>query len=115
MVYIWFTNCPPCVKTSPLLVELHAEYADDGFEIVAANADHVLELPYDDAVRAEYVEKLGIKFTTAYLNQQMQNAYGGVNVFPTMFFVDANGVVVKHFVNFQEREVLEAAIQTAMQ
>ena len=115
MVYIWFTNCPPCVKTAPLLVELHAKYADAGFEIVAANADHVLELPYDDTVRAEYVEKLGIKFTTAYLNQQMQNAYGGVNVFPTMFFVDANGVIVKHFVNFQEKEVLEAAIQIAMQ
>ena len=115
MVYIWFTNCPPCVKTSPLLVELHAKYADAGFEIVAANADHVLELPYDDAMRAEYVEKLGIKFTTAYLNQQMQNAYGGVNVFPTMFVVDANGVVVKHFVNFQEKEVLEAAVRTAMQ
>ena len=45
----------------------------------------------------------------------MQNAYGGVNVFPTMFFVDANGVVVKHFVNFQEKEVLEAAVRTAMQ
>ncbi len=115
MVYIWFTNCPPCVKTSPLLVELHAKYADAGFEIVAANADRVLELPYDDAMRAEYVETLGIEFTTAYLNQQMQNAYGGVTVFPTMFFVDASGVVVKHFVNFQETEVLEAAIQTAMQ
>ncbi len=114
LVYIWFTNCPPCVKTSPLLVELHAKYAGSGFEIVAANADRVLELPYDDTMRAEYVQNLGIEFTTAYLNQQMQNAYGGVNVFPTMFFVDANGVVVKHFVNFQEAEVLEEAIQTAM-
>jgi len=115
LVYIWFTNCPPCVRTSPLLVELHTKYADKGFEIVAANADRVLELPYDNLVRADYVEKLGIEFTTAHLSQDMQKAYGGVSVFPTMFFVDRNGVVVKHFVNFQGKETLEDAVQTAMQ
>ena len=85
-----------------------------GFKIVGANADRVLELPYDDKVRAEYVSKIGIKFTTAYLNPKMQNDYGGVSVFPTMFFVDKNGIIVKHFVNFQEKATLEAAIQAAM-
>src|SRR5262245_41831746 len=114
MVYIWFTNCPPCVKTSPLLAELFSKYSSQGFKIVGANADKVLELPYDDTVRAEYVSKLGIKFTTAYLNAKMQNDYGGVSVFPTMFFVDKNGIIVKHFVNFQEKATLEAAIQSAM-
>ena len=114
MVYIWFTNCPPCVKTSPLLAELFTKYSAQGFQIIAANSDKVLDLPYDDAVRADYVKKIGIKFTTAYLNQKMQNDYGGVSVFPTMFFVDKNGVIVKHFVNFQEKPALEAAIQSAM-
>jgi len=114
MVYIWFTNCPPCVKTSPLLAELFSKYSSQGFKIVGANADKVLELPYDDKVRADYVSKLGIKFTTAYLNPKMQNDYGGVSVFPTMFFVDKNGIIVKHFVNFQEKATLEAAIQSAM-
>ena len=115
MLYIWFTNCPPCIKTSPLLVDLHSKYADEGFEIVAANADRVLELPYNDTVREDYVKKLGIEFTTAHLNQHMQNAYGGISVFPTMFFVNSNGIIVKHFVNFQNTETLEGAIQQAMQ
>jgi len=115
LVYLWFTNCPPCVKTSPLLVELHNKYAEKGFEIVAANADQVLELPYDNDLRAEYVERLGIEFTTAHMNSNMQNAYGGIAVFPTMFFVDKNGIIVKHFVNFQEKPVLEEAILTSMQ
>ncbi len=44
----------------------------------------------------------------------MQQAYGGVSVFPTMFFVDKTGIIVKHFVNFQEKATLEAAIQTAL-
>jgi thiol-disulfide isomerase/thioredoxin len=114
LVYIWFTNCPPCVKTSPLLAELHGKYAPQGFQILGANADKVLELPYTDAERAEYLKKIGIKFTPAYLNAKMQNDFGGVSVFPTMFFVDKNGIIVKHFVNFQEKAVLDSAIQLAL-
>jgi thiol-disulfide isomerase/thioredoxin len=111
LIYFWFTNCPPCVKTSPILSELYKKYAPKGFRVVGANADKVLELPYDDKVRSEYTKKYGFTFTLAHLNSQMQQAYGGVSVFPTMFFVDKTGTIVKHFVNFQERATLEAAIQ----
>jgi thiol-disulfide isomerase/thioredoxin len=114
LVYIWFTNCPPCVKTSPILAELYTKYAAKGFKIVGANADKVLELPYDDKVRADYAKKYGFKFTLAHLTPQMQQNYGGVTVFPTMFFVDKTGTIVKHFVNFQEKATLEAAIQTTL-
>ena len=114
LLYFWFTNCPPCVKTAPLLVQLHNKYAAQGFKVIAANADRFLELPYDDSVRTDYVNKLGIKFTTVYLNQQTQQAYGGVSVFPTLFFVDRAGFVVRHFVNFQEKAMLEEATQAAL-
>ncbi len=114
LVYFWFTDCPPCVKTAPLLAELDNKYASKGFRIIGANADHVLELPYDDKKRADYSKKYGFKFTTAHLTPQMQQAYGGVSVFPTMFFVNKSGAVVKHFVNFQQKAALEAAIQAAL-
>ena len=114
MVYFWFTNCPPCMKSGPMLVELSNKYASQGFKVIGANADKVLELPYDDSVRAGYVRKLGIKFTTTMLTPQVQQAYGGVSVFPTMFFVDGGGTIVKHFVNLQTKETLEAAIKLAM-
>ena len=115
MVYVWFTNCPPCVQTAPLLVELYREYADSGFEIIGANADRFLELPYDDQMRADYVEDLGIEFPMLHLSDEMQRAYGGVTVFPTMFFVDKDGVIVEHFVAFQEKDILESAIQRALE
>ncbi len=114
LVYFWFTNCPPCVKTSPILAELYNKYAAKGFKVVGANADKVLELPYDDKVRADYAKKYGFNFTLAHLNSTMQQNYGGVSVFPTMFFVDKTGTIVKHFVNFQERAALEAAIQQTL-
>ena len=114
LVYFWFTNCPPCVKTSPILAELFNKYSKQGFKVVGANADKVLELPYDDKVRNEYAKKYGFNFTLAHLNPETQQAYGGVSVFPTMFFVDKSGTIVKHFVNFQEKPILEAAIQQTL-
>lgn len=115
LVYFWFTNCPPCLKTSPLLVELHHAFAPRGFEIVAANADRVLELPFSDDDRRAYAAKLGIPFALVHLNAAMQEAYGAVSVFPTLFFIDRKGTIVRHLLNFQEKPVLEAATRLALQ
>ncbi|HET7291791.1 MAG TPA: TlpA disulfide reductase family protein [Vicinamibacteria bacterium] len=114
LLYFWFTNCPPCVRTSPMLAELGRAYADMGFTIVGLNADRVLELPYDDAQRLAHAREHRLSFTLAHLNSEMHEAYGSVSVFPTMFFVDARGTIVKHIVNEQERPALEAAIRLAL-
>jgi thiol-disulfide isomerase/thioredoxin len=115
LLYFWFTGCPPCVRTSPLLAELDKTYAPKGFRIVGLNADRVLEIPTTDADRAGYAAKNGWTFTLAHMTPEAQEAYGAVSVFPTLFFVDRKGKVVKHFVNFQEKAALEGAIQTALQ
>ena len=113
LLYFWFTNCPPCVRTSPLLAELHRSYAAKGFRIVGLNADRVLELPYGDDDRRAYAKQQGLAFTLAHLTPEVQEAYGSVSVFPTMFFVDAKGTIVKHFVNQQEPASLDAAARLA--
>ena len=115
MLYIWFSNCPPCIQTGPLLVELYEEYRNSGFDILAANADRFLELPYDDQMRAEYVMRLGMEFKLAYLTSEMHAAYGGISIFPTMFFVDREGTILRHFVNFQEKEILSEAIESILE
>jgi thiol-disulfide isomerase/thioredoxin len=115
LLYFWFTGCPPCVRTSPLLAELDQAYGAKGFEIVGLNADRVLELPYSDADRAAYAKKYGWAFTLAHMTVEAQEAYGAVSVFPTLFFVDRKGTVVKHFVNFQEKAALEAALRLVLQ
>ena len=115
MIYVWFSNCPPCVQTGPLLVELDEEYRETDFEIVAANADRYLELPYDDRMRADYVERLGMEFTQTYLTTEMHDSFGGVSIFPTMFFIDRDGTVLRHFLNFQEKDVLAEAIEATLE
>ncbi len=115
LLYFWFTGCPPCVRTSPLLAELDRAYAAKGFRVVGLNGDRVLEVPATDEDRAAYAKKNGWAFTLAHMTPATQEAYGAVSVFPTLFFVDRKGMVVKHFVNFQEKAALEGAIQVALQ
>ena len=115
LVYFWFTGCPPCLRTAPLLAELDRDFAGRGFRIVALNADRALELPYSDEDRAAYAARSGWGFTLAYMTPDVQEAYGTVSVFPTLFFVDRKGTVVRHFVNFQEKATLEEAVKAAMQ
>ena len=115
LLYFWFTNCPPCLRTSPLLAELDRAYAAKGFRIVGLNADRVLELPYGDEERRAYAKQQGLAFTLAHLTPEVQEAYGSVSVFPTMFFVDAKGTIVEHFVNQQDKPALEAAVKLALE
>jgi thiol-disulfide isomerase/thioredoxin len=115
LLYFWFTGCPPCARTSPLLAELDREYAGKGFRIVALNADRALELPTTDEDRAAYARKNGWTFTLGHMTAAVQEAYGAVSVFPTFFVVDGKGTIVKQLVNFQEKAVLEGAIRTAVQ
>lgn len=114
LIYFWFSNCPPCVQTTPTLVKLYSRYSSQGFKIVAANADKVLELPYADAIRANYVKAQGIRFITGHLTPTMQQAYGGVALFPTMFFVNRQGKIVKHLVSLQTEATIEAAIRETL-
>lgn len=115
LLYFWFTGCPPCVRTSPLLAQLGHAYAAKGFRVVGLNADRLLELPYSDEQRRAYAREHGLSFTLARLTAEMQEAYGSVSVFPTLFFVDANGTIVAQLVGQQDKAALEAAIRRALE
>ncbi len=106
LIYFWFSGCPPCVRISPGLVELQRQYGDRNFTVVAINADRVLELETTDVQRAAYVKKAGYQFPVAHLDKKMQESYGNVNVYPTLFLVDAKGIIQKQYVSYQAPNVL---------
>ncbi len=110
LLYVWFTNCPPCVRMSPELVGIQSDFESRGFTVLGANADRVLDLSYDDQARAEYLEKHAISFPNFHLSGEDRAALGNVNIFPTMFLIDREGMIVKYYVNYQPRDVLDKDI-----
>lgn len=114
LLYVWFTNCPPCVKIGPELVALQSRYGERGFSVLGLNADKVLKLTYDDATRAANAAKIGVNYPNLHLTPEVRAALGNVNIFPTLFLVDATGEIVKHHVNFQPREVLGPEIEQVL-
>jgi thiol-disulfide isomerase/thioredoxin len=106
VVYFWFTGCPPCVQTAPVLDE-RARAA--GITVVAANADRALELGVSDEERGAYAAKMK-GLTMVHATAEMQAAFGGVGVYPTLFFVDKAGVVKRQLVSRQDRAALDAAL-----
>jgi len=106
VVYFWFSGCPPCVQIAPVLEE-RARTA--GVTVVAANADRALELGVTDEERNAYAAKLK-GLTMVHATPEMQTAFGGIGVYPTLFFVDKAGAVTRQLVSRQDRAGLDAAL-----
>jgi thiol-disulfide isomerase/thioredoxin len=115
LLYFWFSGCPPCARIAPHLVELQKRFGPRNFAVVAVNADRVLGLDHTDADRAAYVTKSGFTFPVGHLTAKMQRDFGSVNVYPTLFLVNAKGVIQKYYVNYQTLETLSADIGEMLQ
>jgi thiol-disulfide isomerase/thioredoxin len=114
LVYFWFTHCPPCVQITPHLVSLQRKFASRNFAVVGLNADKILELGYEDSERKAYLEKYKINFPIGHLSLEAQAAYGGVQLFPTVFLVDKDGFIRAHFVNYKDESTLQQAIEKVL-
>jgi thiol-disulfide isomerase/thioredoxin len=111
LMYFWFSGCPPCLQLSPHLASIEKQYGGKKFTIVAVNADRFLELDTTDAERAAYIRKVGFRFPVGHMNKKVYEDYGGISVYPSLFLVDANGIIRKHYVGYQQPEALAADIR----
>jgi thiol-disulfide isomerase/thioredoxin len=114
LLYFWFSGCPPCARIAPHLVQLQNKYGGADFTVVAANTDRFLELDVTDAQRDAYVRKHGFNFPVGHVSRKMQEDFGAVNVYPTLFLVDRTGVIRKYYVNYQAFDVLQRDVETVL-
>jgi thiol-disulfide isomerase/thioredoxin len=114
LLYFWFSGCPPCVKTAPHLVQLQRKFGPGNFTVVGVNADRLLELETTDADRAAYVRKAGFAFPIGHLTKKMNDEFGNISVYPTMFLVNSSGSIARHYVNYQPHETLSNDIENVL-
>jgi thiol-disulfide isomerase/thioredoxin len=116
VLYFWFTGCPPCVSTSPLITKVQRELAGQGLVTLALNADRFLELGTTDESRAAYAKRNGLDaLVLAHADAATHEAHGSVAVYPTIFYVDRKGNVVRQLVNAQDEATLREAARLALQ
>ena len=57
---------------------------------------------------------IGAQANANRIHKQMQDAFGNINLYPTLFLVDAGGVIQKHYVNYQPYETLAQDVESAV-
>jgi peroxiredoxin len=88
----WATWCGPCKVEIPWFMEFEQQYKDRGFAVLGVSMDEGGWDPIKD-----YIAKEKINYRILLGNDQVGDAYGGVDSLPTTFLIDRDGrIAAKH-------------------
>lgn len=93
LVNFWATDCVPCVREMPRMVETYNKYRAQGFETIA------VAMSYDPPNHVlDYSEKNALPFKVALdVSGDIARRFGEVSVTPTTFVIDRRGNIVKRY------------------
>jgi glutathione peroxidase-family protein len=94
----------------PWFVDLHKQYASQGFEILGVDEDDAKDYGQID----KFTKKIGVSYPILLGNETTSKAYGGVDVLPTSFYVGRDGRVVEEAAGLISRDEIEANIKKAL-
>jgi thiol-disulfide isomerase/thioredoxin len=89
----WAVWCGPCKQEIPGYVDLQKKYARDGLVIIGVVFDQ--EAP---AAVKKFVDRYLVSYKIVLGNDEMENAFGGMDAIPTTFLIDRDG-------NIRDRKV----------
>jgi thiol-disulfide isomerase/thioredoxin len=109
LLNFWATWCGPCKIEMPWFVELQKEYGSQGLQIVG--------VAMDDSSTQEiqnFVKEMGVNYPVLIGKEAVGQAYGGVDVLPTTFFIDRDGKIVAREFGLQSRSLFVDNIKKAL-
>ena len=92
LVNFWATWCPPCRIETPALVDLHTNYAEQGFTVAGITMD---EEPQDTV--PAFVKKYGISYPILTPSDQL-SLIDRVEALPTSILIDKSGRIARTYV-----------------
>lgn len=106
MIDFWATWCPPCRAMIPGMVELQAEYLEEGFIIIGISLDQK-----GPGVVREFNKEFKVNYTSLMGDEEVVRDFGGIRGIPTSFIIDREGRIVSKHVGYMAKEKLEEEIK----
>jgi peroxiredoxin len=97
----WATNCKPCQRSIPELVEIQDKYRDQGLVIIGISLDHPSRV--NNRYLSAFKEKYNINYTILRADGKTTGKYFGNSNFsiPTLFVVNRGGMIIDKHVGFR--------------
>ncbi|MFC1557447.1 TlpA disulfide reductase family protein [candidate division KSB1 bacterium] len=107
MLNVWATWCGPCKEEIPVFVKLYPEYKDRDFELWGVSTDI-----QGKSVVEPYVNEAGINYPVLLAKEaDLKKIFGYIRGYPTTFFFDKDGKLIKRinlpFVDEDNENALE--------
>ena len=115
MINFWGTWCPPCRRELPALIKIREELAPEKFEIIGINIGE--RPPGGTSVESHvisFASKNNIRYPLVIGDENLVNAYGGIQVVPTTFIIDGNGRIIERIEGSRDEAGFRAVINRAM-
>lgn len=94
LIDFWATWCPPCRKEIPHFNKLYAEYRERGLIVIGLALD-------DKAAEVrKFMRQMPIAYPVALASSELQQQFGGIEVYPTAFLFDREGRVIKKYLGY---------------
>lgn len=110
LINFWATWCAPCKLEMPWFVDLHKQYAGQGFEILGISEDDAKDRPQIGT----FTQKIGVNYPILVDDYAASKAYGGVEFLPTTYYVGRSGKIVEETSGLASRDEIEANIKKAL-
>lgn len=110
LVTFWATDCVPCIREMPRIVQTYDKYRARGFETVA------VAMSYDPPNHVlDYAKKNALPFKVALdVSGALARIFGDVRATPTTIVIDRRGDIVRRYLGEPDFAALQALLESKL-
>jgi cytochrome c biogenesis protein CcmG/thiol:disulfide interchange protein DsbE len=101
----WATWCGPCKIEIPWFIEFQRKYKDRGFTVLGVSMDEGWPIV------KEFAQEFKMNYPVVLGNDEVGQAFGGVEVLPTTFIIDKQGRIVNTHMGLVSKDEMEKQIE----
>jgi thiol-disulfide isomerase/thioredoxin len=116
LLNFWATWCGPCVEETPDLVNLHNQYASDGFTVIGISVDNAVNGAPPTALVDSFVinNQMSYPVVMSRPGLTVEFNYGGIPAIPATFIIDRQNNIVAQIVGNHTKSYYESLVKPVL-